>query len=90
MTKLWGANIIYWILGVVALLIASNLGAYWLGTHVGDVTGSARCETTHATTQLETTKKAKVNYDKIDRATPRSSNKPASVKWLYDNASNRN
>lgn len=86
---IFGANKWYVIGGAIVAVIVALLTAYWLGTHVGNVTGKAVCETTHATTQLDTNKKAKVNYDKIDRNTPRASNKPASVKWLYDNASNR-
>lgn len=86
---MFGVNKWYFIIGGTVAVLVALLGAYALGTHVGDVTGKVKCETVHAITQLDTDKKAKVNYDKIDRATPRTSNKPASVKWLYDNASNR-
>ena len=71
--------------GVVAVLVGL-LTAYWLGTHVGDVTGRAVCETTHATTQLGINTKTKGAYDKIDRSTPRTSDRAASLKWLRESA----
>lgn len=86
---MFGVNRWYFIIGGIVAVLVGLLTAYWLGTHVGNITGKATCETAHATTQLDTNDKAKKNYDTIDRNTPRASNKPVSIKWMYDHASHR-
>jgi len=86
---MFGVNRWYIIIGGIVALLVSLLTAYWLGTHVGNVTGKAVCAAEHATAQLDTNTKAKRKFDEIDRNTPRTSNKPASIKWLFDNAVDR-
>lgn len=79
-----------WIIfGAVAAILAAIALSYGIGHHIGKTDGKAGCETDHATTQLTVSEKAHKHYEKIDNQTPYTSDKPARIKWLLDNAVNR-
>lgn len=86
MIKLWGANIIYWIIGVVALLITSNLVSFNLGQWIGRGDGAAKVTNTQLTEQKKNDDKHHKDFEKVDHETPYTASRDDRFKWLFDNA----
>lgn len=87
MIKLWGANIIYWVIGVVTLLVVSNLFSYNLGRYFGVEVGKAKVELTQATEQKKADDKHHKDFEKVDHETPYTASRDDRFKWLLQNAS---
>lgn len=86
MTKLWGANIIYWITGVITLLVVSNLISYDLGHYFGVEDGKAKVEVAQLTEQKKTDDKHHKDFEKVDHETPYTASRDDRFKWLLNNA----
>ena len=87
MIKLGGANIIYWIVGAVVLLIVSNLISYDLGHYFGEADGKAKVEVTQLAEQKKADDTHHKDFEKVDHGTPYTASRDDRFKWLLNNAS---
>lgn len=84
--KLWGANIAYWVAGVVVLLIVSNMASFNIGQWVGRKDGAAKATVTQLTEQKKTDDKVRTDFERVDHETPYTGSRDDRFKWLLDNA----